>query len=126
MKKARIEPSSKRYVEKFGEKIDILVNNASAISLTPTLDTPMKRFDLMWSVNARGTFLCSQACLPHLKQAENPHILVMSPPLSMNPQWFKDHLAYTLSKYGMSEIVLAWPKSSARTRSRSTRCGPGR
>lgn len=116
-------------VETFGG-IDILVNNASAISLTPTLETPMKRFDLMWSVNARGTFLCSQACLPHLKQAENPHILVMSPPLSMNPQWFKDHLAYTLSKYGMSEIVLGlaeefrqdgiavnalWPRTVIRT-----------
>jgi citronellol/citronellal dehydrogenase len=92
-------------VERFGG-IDILVNNASAISLTGTLQTPMKRFDLMWSVNARGTFLCSQACLPHLFEAENPHILMLSPPLSMDPRWFKNHTAYTMAKYGMSMCVL--------------------
>lgn len=86
--------------------IDILVNNASAISLTPTLATPMKRFDLMQQVNARGTFAVSQACLPHLLQAPNPHILTLSPPLSMQPKWFKHHLAYTLAKYGMSMCVL--------------------
>lgn len=92
-------------VERFGG-IDILVNNASAISLTGTLQTPMKRYDLMHQVNARGTFAVSQACLPHLLQAENPHILNLSPPLSMRPEWFKDHCAYTMAKYGMSLCVL--------------------
>ena len=86
--------------------IDILVNNASAISLTGTLDTPIKRFDLMFSVNIRATFACSQACLPHLRRAQNPHILNLSPPLDMRARWFKDHCAYTMSKYGMSMCVL--------------------
>lgn len=86
--------------------IDILVNNASAISLTGTLDTPMKRYDLMMGVNTRGTFLCSQACLPHLKKAANPHILMLSPPLDMRPKWFAPHVAYTMAKYGMSLCVL--------------------
>ncbi len=71
--------------------IDILVNNASAIYLAGTLETSVKRFDLMWSVNARGAFLCSQACLPHLQRAANPHILNISPPLNLNPRWFRDH-----------------------------------
>ena len=92
-------------VRRFGG-IDILVNNASAISLTGTLETPMKRYDLMMGVNARGTFLCSQACLPHLKKAANPHILTLSPPLDMRPKWFAPHLAYTMTKYGMSMCVL--------------------
>ncbi len=92
-------------VNRFGG-IDILVNNASAISLTGTLETPMKRFDLMWGVNARGTYLCSQKCLPHLFESENPHILTLSPPLSMNPKWFKNNAAYTMAKYGMSMCVL--------------------
>lgn len=86
--------------------IDILVNNASAINLTPTLDTPAKRMDLMWSVNARGSFLTSQACLPFLLKAENPHVLMLSPPLNMKSKWFKNHCAYTMSKYGMSMCVL--------------------
>jgi citronellol/citronellal dehydrogenase len=90
--------------------IDILVNNASAISLTGTLETPMKRFDLMFGVNVRGTFLCSQACLPHLKQSaaagRNPHILTLSPPLNLDPKWFGPHVAYTMAKYGMSMCVL--------------------
>jgi citronellol/citronellal dehydrogenase len=86
--------------------IDILVNNASAISLTGTLETPMKRFDLMMGVNARGTFATSQACIPHLKRASNPHILMLSPPLSMQPKWFGPHTAYTMAKYGMSMCVL--------------------
>ncbi|HRJ59866.1 MAG TPA: NAD(P)-dependent oxidoreductase [Azospirillaceae bacterium] len=86
--------------------IDILVNNASAINLTGTLQTPMKRFDLMMGVNGRGTFAASQACLPHLLKAENPHILTMSPPLSMTAKWFKDHTAYTMAKYAMSMCVL--------------------
>ena len=94
-----------RTVEAFGG-IDILVNNASAISLTPTLETPMKRFDLMWGVNARGTYLCSQACIPHLKKAANPHILTLSPPLNLDPKWFAHHVAYTIAKYGMSLCVL--------------------
>ncbi|MGB4100285.1 MAG: NAD(P)-dependent oxidoreductase [Alphaproteobacteria bacterium] len=86
--------------------IDILVNNASAISLTGTLATPMKRFDLMIAVNLRGTYACSQACIPYLKQAANPHILTLAPPLDMRAQWFAPHLAYTISKYGMAMCVL--------------------
>jgi len=90
--------------------IDILVNNASAISLTSTLATPMKRFDLMFDVDVRGTFLCSQACLPHLQRAassgRNPHILMLSPPLALDPKWFAPHVAYTIAKYGMSMCVL--------------------
>lgn len=86
--------------------IDILVNNASAISLTGTLDTPIKKYDLMSGVNARGTFLCSQKCIPFLKAADNPHILNNSPPLSMQPKWFGNHVAYTMAKYGMSMCVL--------------------
>ena len=91
--------------EHFGG-IDVLINNASAIYLAGTLDTPMKRFDLMSQVNVRGTYAASQALLPHLLKSDNPHILVMSPPLNMHPRWFRDHLAYTLSKYGMSMCVL--------------------
>jgi len=105
----RDEEQIQRAVEKtvatFGG-IDILVNNASAINLTGTLATPMKRFDLMWGVNARGTFACSQACIPHLKKSPNPHILTLSPPLNLDPRWFKLHTAYTISKYGMSLCVL--------------------
>ncbi len=92
-------------VETFGG-IDILVNNASAIMLTGTLQTPLKRWDLMHQVNARGTFSCSQACIPHLLKADNGHILNISPPLNMNPMWFKNHVAYTMAKYGMSMCVL--------------------
>ena len=86
--------------------IDILVNNASAIWLRGTLDTPMKRFDLMQQVNARGTFLCSQACLPHLLQASNPHILTLAPPPSLDPKWWGPHTGYTLAKMGMSFVTL--------------------
>lgn len=86
--------------------IDILINNASAIMLTGTLETPIKRFDLMFGVNVRGTFACSQACIPHLMKAANPHILNLSPPLSMDAKWFKSHTAYTMSKYGMSMCTL--------------------
>ena len=92
-------------VERFGG-IDILVNNASAISLTGTMETPMKRFDLMFGVNVRGTYAASQACIPHLGKAANPHILMLSPPLNLDPKWFKGHLAYTMAKYGMSMCVL--------------------
>jgi len=91
--------------ERFGG-IDILVNNASAISLTGTLDTPMKRVDLMLGVNLRGTYLCSRAAIPYLKKAANPHILTLSPPLNLSPRWFKAHTAYTIAKYGMSMCVL--------------------
>ena len=94
-----------RTVEVFGG-LDILVNNASAIFLAGTVDTPMKRFDLMHQVNARATFACSQAAIPHLARAENPHVLVLSPPLDLDPRWLAPHLAYTLSKYGMSLCVL--------------------
>ena len=86
--------------------IDILVNNASAISLTPTMATPAKRFDLMMSVNARGTFLCSQAAIPYLAKSKNAHILTLSPPLNMQAKWFAGHVAYTMSKYGMSMCTL--------------------
>lgn len=92
-------------VEKFGG-IDILINNASAINLGSTEDIPMKRFDLIFSVNVRATFMCSKLCIPHLKKAKNPHILTLSPPLNMKPKWFKKHLAYTMSKYGMSMCTL--------------------
>lgn len=95
--------------EAFGG-LDIVINNASAINLTPTLQTPAKRFDLMFSVNVRATFLTSQAAIPALKESakagRNPHILMMSPPLSMKSKWFKNHLAYTMAKYGMSMCVL--------------------
>jgi len=86
--------------------IDALVNNASAIYLAGTADVPMKRFDLMFGVNVRGTFVCSQAALPYLKDADNPHILNLSPPLNMEPKWFGPHVAYTMAKYGMSQCVL--------------------
>ena len=90
--------------------LDILINNASAINLTPTLQTPAKRFDLMFDVNVRGTFLTSQAVLPHLQESakagRNPHILTLSPPLSMKAKWFRNHVAYTMAKYGMSMCVL--------------------
>jgi citronellol/citronellal dehydrogenase len=96
-------------VDRFGG-IDILVNNASAISLTPTAATPMKRFDLMFGVNVRGTYCCTQACLAELTRSaaagRNPHVLNLSPPLSMRPHWFAPHLAYTMAKYGMSECTL--------------------
>jgi citronellol/citronellal dehydrogenase len=104
-----VAAAAKRCADRFGG-IDILVNNASAISLTGTLETPMKRFDLMFGVNVRGTFVCSQACIPYLKQSaqagRNPHILNLSPPLNMNAQWFAPHVAYTMAKYGMSMCVL--------------------
>jgi len=86
--------------------IDVLVNNASAIWLRGALDTPMKRFDLMQQVNARGTFLCAQACLPHLLKAPNPHILTLAPPPSLDPKWWAPHTGYTLAKMGMSFVTL--------------------
>jgi citronellol/citronellal dehydrogenase len=124
-----IQTAVTQAAEHFGG-IDILVNNASAISLTPTLATPMKRFDLMLSVNARATFACSQACIPFLKKSKNAHILNLSPPLNMDAKWFENHTAYTLSKYGMSMCTLGmsaefqaegiavnslWPKTTIAT-----------
>jgi citronellol/citronellal dehydrogenase len=106
---AAIAEAVRQTVERFGG-IDILVNNASAISLTPTADTPMKRFDLMFGVNVRGTYACTQACLPHLRASAQagraPQVLTLSPPLNLNPEWFKPHVAYTMAKYGMSECTL--------------------
>uniref|UniRef100_A0A1I7ZU88 Hydroxysteroid dehydrogenase-like protein 2 n=1 Tax=Steinernema glaseri TaxID=37863 RepID=A0A1I7ZU88_9BILA len=102
---ASVQTAVEEAVKKFGG-IDILINNASAISLTGTLDTPMKRYDLMNQVNARGTFLMSQKCIPYLKQSKNPHILNISPPLVMETHWFANHVAYTMAKYGMSMCVL--------------------
>lgn len=106
---ANVLASVEQAVARFGG-IDILVNNASAISLTPTDATPMKRFDLMFGVNVRGTYLCTQACLPQLirsaQAGRNPHVLNMSPPLSMREHWFSPHVAYTMAKYGMSECTL--------------------
>jgi citronellol/citronellal dehydrogenase len=101
----QIEAAVKETVATFGG-IDILINNASAINLSPTEKLEAKRFDLMNTINVRGTFLMSQACIPHLKKSHNAHILNLSPPLDMNPQWFGAHVAYTISKYGMSMIVL--------------------
>ena len=104
---AQVESAIAAAVSCFGG-IDILINNASAISLTGTLDTPMKRYDLMHEVNVRGTFLCSQKVLPHLQRSSNPHILNIAPPLhsTVSARWFAPHLAYTIAKYGMSLCVL--------------------
>ena len=101
----QVAAAVKKAVEKFGG-IDILVNNASAIHLTGTEQTPMKRYDLMHQINTRGTFVCSQACIPFLRKASNPHILNISPPLNMEERWFAPHVAYTMAKYGMSMCVL--------------------
>ena len=124
-----LQAAVKKTVDTYGG-IDILINNASAIQLTSTLQTPMKRFDLMFNVNVRGTFAASQACIPHLLKSKNPHILTLSPPLNMEAKWFEDHCAYTMSKYGMSMCVLGmseefkdkglavnalWPKTTIAT-----------
>src|SRR4051812_46480052 len=101
----QVEAAVAKTLETFGG-IDILVNNASAISLTSTLATDMKRFDLMHQINTRGTFLTSKACIPALSNSENPHILMLSPPLNLEARWFAPHLAYTMAKYGMSLCVL--------------------
>jgi len=103
---ARVAEAVEEAATRFGG-IDILINKASAIRLTGTLDTPVKRYDLMHGVNGRGTFVCSQACLPHLLKAENPHILTLSPPLLQDPKWFKSWPAYAIAKYTMSLFTLA-------------------
>ena len=102
---SQIENAVQKAVEHFGG-IDILINNASAISLTPTEKTEPKRFDLMHDINVRGTFFMSRACIPYLKKSANPHILNLSPPLNMDMKWFAKHIAYTLSKYNMTMIAL--------------------
>lgn len=104
-----VQEAVQKAVDKFGG-IDILVNNASAISLTPTEYTELKRYDLMHSVNVRGTFLCSKTCLPHLRKSDNAHILNLSPPLNMDARWFAPHVAYTMTKFGMSMCVLGMAK----------------
>jgi citronellol/citronellal dehydrogenase len=101
----QVAEAMRQAVARFGG-IDILVNNASAISLTGTAETPMKRFDLMHQINTRGTFVCSQLAIPHLKRAANPHVLNLSPPLNLEARWFAPHVAYTMAKYGMSLCVL--------------------
>jgi citronellol/citronellal dehydrogenase len=109
----QVAEAVKRTAETFGG-IDILVNNASAISLTGTLATDMKRYDLMNGINARGTYLAGRLCIPYLKQAANPHILTLSPPLDMKPKWFAPNLAYAIAKYGMSLCTLAWAEEFRR------------
>ncbi|UAL10255.1 SDR family oxidoreductase [Caulobacter segnis] len=102
---ASVQEAVEKAVAQFGG-IDICVNNASAISLTGTLSTDMKRYDLMHQINTRGTFVTSKACIPYLKKAQNPHVLMLSPPLDMSPRWFGSHVAYTMAKFGMSMCVL--------------------
>jgi citronellol/citronellal dehydrogenase len=125
----KVKEAIEKVVATFGG-IDILVNNASAINLVGTLDVDMKRYDLMHSINTRGTFMVSKYCIPHLLKAKNPHILNLSPPLTMTPRWFANHCAYTMAKYGMSMCVLGmseefrdqgiavnglWPKTAIAT-----------
>ncbi len=125
----QVQAAMAQTVETFGG-LDILVNNASAIYLAGTVDTPMKRFDLMHQVNTRGTYVCAQAAIPYLKQAANPHILMLSPPLNIEERWFAPHVAYSIAKYGMSLCVLGmagelrregigvnalWPKTTIAT-----------
>jgi citronellol/citronellal dehydrogenase len=109
---AAVEAAVRRTAQTFGG-IDVLVNNASAIGLTGTLGTPMKRYDLMQGINTRGTYACSQACLPYLLKAENAHILTLSPPLNLDARWFAPHLAYTIAKYGMSFCTLGMSREFA-------------
>jgi citronellol/citronellal dehydrogenase len=101
---AQVAAAVARAAAEFGG-IDILVNNASAINISKVPDTPIKRYDLMMNINVRGSFVCARACLPHLMKAANPHILTLSPPISMKPKWFAAHTAYTVSKFGMSMLV---------------------
>lgn len=125
----QIASAMEKTIAEFG-KLDVLINNASAINLSDTLSTSMKRYDLMQSVNARATYACSQAAIPHLMKSDNPHILTLSPPLSFNEKWYAQHLAYTMSKFGMSMCTLGmaeefkkagiainslWPKTTIAT-----------
>ena len=109
----QVAQAVERTVEAFGG-IDICVNNASAIHLTGTLQTDMKRYDLMHQINTRGTFLVSKMCIPHLKLSANPHILNLAPPLDMKPKWFRNHVAYTMAKFGMSMCTLGMSAEFAR------------
>lgn len=109
----QVKAAVARTIETFGG-IDVLVNNASAISLTGTLHTDMKRYDLMNGINARGTYMLGKYCIPHLKKAQNPHILTLSPPLDMRPRWFAPHVAYSMAKYGMSLCTLGWAQEFAK------------
>ncbi|HVI46398.1 MAG TPA: NAD(P)-dependent oxidoreductase [Chitinophaga sp.] len=104
---AQIQQAIQQAAEKFGG-IDVLINNASAIQLTNTEQTPAKRFDLMHSINVRGTFLVTQHCIPYLKKGNNPHILTLSPPVNLDPKWLGPHVAYTITKYNMSMLALGW------------------
>jgi citronellol/citronellal dehydrogenase len=134
---AAVREAVARAVAVFGG-LDALVNNASAIALTGTLATRPERFDLMMAVNVRATFFCSQACIPHLRKAPNPHILNLAPPLNLAPRWFRDHLAYTMAKYGMSMCTLGmaaefasegiavnalWPRTTIATAAIEVHCG---
>eukprot|EP01133_Synstelium_polycarpum_P015480 gene15480-18383_t len=133
----QLEDAVKKAVERFGG-IDILINNASAIQLTGTLETNSRRFDLMHGINTRGTFLATQKCLPYLLKSSNPHVLNISPPLSMKSVWFKGHVAYTMAKYGMSMCVLGmaeefkgqvsvnalWPRTAIYTAAMEMLSGP--
>lgn len=101
----QVQAAADQTIAKFGG-IDILINNASAINLSGTLEIDMKRYDLISSINSRGTYLCSKVCLPYLLKAANPHVLTLSPPLDMKPAWFGPHVAYTMSKYGMSMVTM--------------------
>jgi citronellol/citronellal dehydrogenase len=109
---AAVAAAARQTAQSFGG-IDALVNNASAIGLSGTLATPMKRYDLMQTVNTRGTYACSQACLPYLLKADNPHILTLSPPLNLDPKWFAPHVAYSIAKYGMSMCTLGMAREFA-------------
>jgi citronellol/citronellal dehydrogenase len=109
---AALQAAVEQAAKHFGG-IDVLVNNASAISMSSTLDTPARRLDLMWDVNMRATFLASQACIPYLKNASNPHILTLSPPLNFEAKWFAPHLAYSISKFGMSLCALGMAREFA-------------
>ncbi|TWF35779.1 citronellol/citronellal dehydrogenase [Chitinophaga polysaccharea] len=104
---AQIAQAVEKAVATFGG-IDVLINNASAIQLTNTEQTPAKRFDLMYDINVRGTFLVTQHCIPHLKKGKQPHILTLSPPINLDPKWFGPHVAYTISKYNMSMLAMGW------------------
>src|ERR1700742_3962477 len=122
---ASVEAAVEATVERFGG-IDILVNNASAIDLSDPESLSMKRYDLMQSINARGTFLLSKLCVPPLRKGSTPHVLTLSPPLSMDPKWFGQHPAYTMSKYGMSMVTLGFAERYREGALPSTRSGPGR
>src|SRR5215470_15221188 len=111
----QVKKTIDKAVEVFGG-IDILINNASAISLTSTEQTEIKRFDLMHSINVRGTFFVTKACIPFLKKSGNAHILTLSPPLNLEPKWFANHVAYTITKYNMSMMTIGWAKEFKKER----------